>query len=638
MTIPWPPYFRVDPNTDVGALSAVQFQSLGIVTSRVAQQKALSETPQYVERDVDEDITKKLQAGYFVVIAGKSKSGKTACALHAIHQGSYAHSLLWAPRAPIQGLINGLSPLNAALELFRPAADRHVVVWLDSLEGHLKAPEGITALIDSVFDKFGDRVRVIATLNIQSPELDAVLWETIQQTYPKYRGVRLPTELSDDEFKRARSLYPGLTTEARSLAAYFIAGPLLFQKFERGVDVQQATVRAAAHAWRLGIQQLATDELFDLTLYELRHTASVADRAEALSWAREPVPEAGTSALILPAGSFPCDSFSVLDYIASHEMIGPLRPDMYRYIQDTFPKRMPELLLTMFQCALREGSYDPASHLLETNNVNELALSGLWQQLAWVQASRRDLEHALKAMLKSAALLGSHLRTHRGDTGVLLLVADRYLQCAALSARDHQDCTTMLAKAAEPLRLLASILNGLPDQGRGWQNLPQMRELELVFRETHRALDLALRHGTHRLTQAEFYSYLREPVQELMPLKAASMLRYFNVAVEIPINQLISQSGAVYVLGNVAGTVTENQGVQVGGTECDLLHITIDDDGGEKVILPLFTGVPAVVTAVIRNPEWAGLNVLEVDGASLVENKAHDVNLMADPWMPNELQ
>lgn len=91
----------------------------------------------------------------------------------------------------------------------------------------------------------------------------------------------------------------------------------------------------------------------------------------------------------------------------------------------------------------------------------------------------------------------------------------------------------------------------------------------------------------------------------------------------------------IYALGQPAGDTS----VPGQGTESDLLHFTIDDDkGGEKVMLPVFTRPDIMRTALLRNPEWQMLSVLQVNGKALLENVDNDVTVVINPWSQLEFQ
>lgn len=91
----------------------------------------------------------------------------------------------------------------------------------------------------------------------------------------------------------------------------------------------------------------------------------------------------------------------------------------------------------------------------------------------------------------------------------------------------------------------------------------------------------------------------------------------------------------VYCLGQPAGDLS----VPGQGTESDLLHFTIDDaQGVERVMLPAFTRPDIMREALLRNPDWQTLSVLEVDGKALLANVDADVIVVINPWSRLEFQ
>ena len=91
----------------------------------------------------------------------------------------------------------------------------------------------------------------------------------------------------------------------------------------------------------------------------------------------------------------------------------------------------------------------------------------------------------------------------------------------------------------------------------------------------------------------------------------------------------------IYALGQPAGDTS----VPGQGTESDLLHFTIDDAAGvERVMLPVFTRPDIMKEALLRNPEWQTLSVLQIGGSALLENVDDDVTIVINPWSRLEFQ
>jgi tetratricopeptide (TPR) repeat protein len=85
----------------------------------------------------------------------------------------------------------------------------------------------------------------------------------------------------------------------------------------------------------------------------------------------------------------------------------------------------------------------------------------------------------------------------------------------------------------------------------------------------------------------------------------------------------------IYALGSPGGDLS----VPGRGTESNLLHFTVDDETGvEQVLLPVFTQPALMRHALLRNPDWQRLSVLQIGGRALYENAADDATIVVNPW------
>jgi tetratricopeptide (TPR) repeat protein len=93
------------------------------------------------------------------------------------------------------------------------------------------------------------------------------------------------------------------------------------------------------------------------------------------------------------------------------------------------------------------------------------------------------------------------------------------------------------------------------------------------------------------------------------------------------------RQASIYALGEPAGEVEEGK-----WTESELLHFTIDDPatGKEAVLLPVFTAAGPMRDALLRNPDWQSLSVLQIAGGALLNNLDPDVGIVTDPWTNGE--
>jgi prevent-host-death family protein len=84
----------------------------------------------------------------------------------------------------------------------------------------------------------------------------------------------------------------------------------------------------------------------------------------------------------------------------------------------------------------------------------------------------------------------------------------------------------------------------------------------------------------------------------------------------------------VFVLGLPAGDTS----APGRGTESNIVTYSMVDDGRSAVLMPVFTNVEALRSALTSKAEWQSLSVLQVSGNALVENVDPDVTLVIDPW------
>ncbi len=90
----------------------------------------------------------------------------------------------------------------------------------------------------------------------------------------------------------------------------------------------------------------------------------------------------------------------------------------------------------------------------------------------------------------------------------------------------------------------------------------------------------------------------------------------------------------VLALGHPAGDTS----IPGQGTESDLLHFEVEEDHANRVLLPIFTSVDALREARLRNRDWQGLSVLEINGGALLDNRDPDVTVVLNPWSSLEFQ
>jgi hypothetical protein len=84
----------------------------------------------------------------------------------------------------------------------------------------------------------------------------------------------------------------------------------------------------------------------------------------------------------------------------------------------------------------------------------------------------------------------------------------------------------------------------------------------------------------------------------------------------------------IFALGEPAGDTS----VPGQGTESILLHFTVEIDGRDEVMLPIFTNRTVLSESLERNQDWLKWNVLWMDGGQLLKARDSDVILVINPW------
>ena len=122
----------------------------------------------------------------------------------------------------------------------------------------------------------------------------------------------------------------------------------------------------------------------------------------------------------------------------------------------------------------------------------------------------------------------------------------------------------------------------------------------------------------------------REAILQRFALESAIAAR-----AEVGVVQRLLEQSQMWALGSPAGETT----IPGRSTESDLLHFSVDDsDGHERTYLPLFTRLDAMRSALLRNPEWQSLSVLELNGGDVITHRDPDVALVVNPWSDLEWQ
>jgi hypothetical protein len=162
-----------------------------------------------------------------------------------------------------------------------------------------------------------------------------------------------------------------------------------------------------------------------------------------------------------------------------------------------------------------------------------------------------------------------------------------------------------------------------------WKEIARVAPVEEPAEVERKMVDVTAQQG---LDSSFFVPAAEEPVEQ-QALEAAiadESLSWRKLPIVIG---LVARTN-VYALGEPAGDVS----VPGQGTESDLLHFTVDSDGQERVMLPVFTRSDLMSEALARNPNWGSLSVLELDGEDLLRAYDPDVTLVLNPWSSLEFQ
>lgn len=232
-------------------------RQLGIHAAITAED-CLSELPQYVTRDFDDDLRKhiseRIEQGCFVLLVGSSSSGKTRSLYEAVN--------VVAPNWPV------VRPADSG-EIVEILDDgrRRIIVWLDEMERFLDADPQLT------------REHVIRLL--QFPALIvATLWpdDFLKRKTPRGSGtpgriendrrlfdiakvVTVPDAFSGPELEEAGRVAQtdsrirlALQVEDAGLTQALAAGPDLLHRWQLANPYARAVISFAADARRLGVR------------------------------------------------------------------------------------------------------------------------------------------------------------------------------------------------------------------------------------------------------------------------------------------------------------------------------------------------------------------------------------------------
>ncbi|WP_326768341.1 tetratricopeptide repeat-containing serine protease family protein [Streptomyces sp. NBC_01591] len=263
----------------------------------------------YVPRRAQDDRLDELLANRrFVLLAGRSKAGKSRTLYEALLR-TMPGARLVVPRPDSSGrrILDDLSRLRL------PTGSDPVVLWLDDLHRYLQ-PGGLDLQILDRLARREPGVTVVATIPAKQRAaltgMENDIGRIARTVLNKASTVELPSLLAAEDAATARETYPREDFTARGIGELMVAAPSLELRFTDGIDscpAGWALARAASDWLRMGVAEplpeAALRALF--ASYMAAHRPDLdADEAAyrtGLAWAREPV--AGTIALLHRTGA-----------------------------------------------------------------------------------------------------------------------------------------------------------------------------------------------------------------------------------------------------------------------------------------------------------------------------------------------
>ncbi|KUJ67397.1 hypothetical protein ACZ90_28355 [Streptomyces albus subsp. albus] len=292
------------PLTEEGGIPRVdQVDPHDIGVSRSTYSDHPDHAPYVSRRQQDEQLDAALADARFVLLAGRSKAGKSRTLYEALRRTlPGARLIVPRPDSPDSRVLDDLSRLNL------PTGPDRCVLWLDDLHRYLQ-PGGLDLQILDRLARRNPAVTVVATLPAkQRAALTAMeneVGRNARTVLGKARTVELPSVLAAEDAAVARELYPREDFTVRGIGELMVAAPALEQRFEDAPEscpAGWALVKAAADWHRMGmtapVPEAALLELFGAYL-SAHHPQFDADESlygTGLAWAREPV--AGGIALL----------------------------------------------------------------------------------------------------------------------------------------------------------------------------------------------------------------------------------------------------------------------------------------------------------------------------------------------------
>jgi tetratricopeptide (TPR) repeat protein len=302
----------LDPGGVLPDLAEVNIHDLGV--SPAVYMKAEQPFNPYVERgNAERDLEQALATQPFVLLVGRSKSGKSRTLIEVLrrwYDGRGARIAVPQPDNP------GLAELTALL----PVDGQPVVIWLENLEQYFK-PHGLDVKILHRLTARHPDVTVVATMTWTAYESalgNAAAQAVMARIQPG--RVSLDNRLTDDERARASEIYPRMDFTERGIGENMVAAPLLESRYHAAAEMgpyEWATLRAAIDWRRVGVDRPVPEPVLRELSSRYLETPVPGDDQDAfgagLRWACQPV--AGSIALLRPSAN----GYQPFDYIVEFD-------------------------------------------------------------------------------------------------------------------------------------------------------------------------------------------------------------------------------------------------------------------------------------------------------------------------------
>ena len=395
--------------------------------------------PSYVERDIDCELTLRLQtiieSGGFLLIIGDSTAGKSRTAYEALLRTVPDHRLV----APYDR-----AELRYSLADMATSAEKQVL-WLDNLERFL-GNDGLTPRIVSNLRYLktillgsirSEQYRRLTRLSINRDETDSrthneliAAEHVLKQAEPIYLSRRWGhVEIGRAHENEDPRIAAALNHEGMyGIAEYLAAGPILYDEWRLGWDADQnprgaALVAAAIDCHRAGLHDFLPLELLRITHYYYLDIAGGSllrpeSFEDALTWASKR--RAGVTSLLLPGKEN--STYRAFDYLTDRVMLTPNASPVpnvtWEAIRDYFAENANRLQEVATAAASQDNSDLAESiwqKLADQGSSNAARLLGvLYLRTNRDAEAEQSLERAVALGNLAAATTLGHLLTWNG--------------------------------------------------------------------------------------------------------------------------------------------------------------------------------------------------------------------------------